>query len=168
MITKFIAFCVVVGSQFSLNDARDQSQTSVGFEHFREYHFHTYFNEHDPVQVAQAIELRNEIIANCVSKRIVGVPLHYHYDPENPILERKSSLNLSFDKHMLRCPNYIFKILNQITMILRDWIWCRLDRIQQDRLKLGFQLNTLRKCTNGLCKNAFPWPSSFTHWRHMK
>lgn len=91
MSTKFIILCVVAASQFLLNDAKDQSAKSVGFEHFLEYHFHTYFNEHDPVQVAQAIELRNEIIANCVSKKIIGIPLHYHYDPENPILERKLS-----------------------------------------------------------------------------
>lgn len=84
--TRFLIFCVVAASQFLSNDAKDQK---VGFEHFLEYHFHTYFNEHDPVQVAQAIELRNEIIANCVSRKIIGVPLHYHYDPENPILERK-------------------------------------------------------------------------------
>lgn len=47
-----------------------------------------------PIQVAQAIELRNEIIANCVAKKIIAVPLHYHYDPQNPILERKLFLNI--------------------------------------------------------------------------
>lgn len=83
-----LLFCVVVASQFLLNDANDDP-TSNDVEHFLEYHFHTYFNEHDPVQVAQAIEIRNEIIANCVAKKIIGVPLHYHYDPENPILERR-------------------------------------------------------------------------------
>lgn len=92
MSVKLIILCVFAASQFSLNDAK--GLTSVGFEHFLEYHFHTYFDEHDPVQVAQAIELRNEIIANCVSKKIIGVPLHYHYDPENPILERKLSVLL--------------------------------------------------------------------------
>lgn len=63
--------------------------TSTGVESLLEYHFHTYFDVNDPVQVAHAIELRNEIIANCVSKKIIAVPLHYHYDPEKPVLERK-------------------------------------------------------------------------------
>lgn len=62
---------------------------STGVEPLLEYHFHTYFDENDPVQVAQAIQLRNEIIANCVEKKIIAIPLHYHYDPENPVLERK-------------------------------------------------------------------------------
>lgn len=58
-------------------------------ESFLEYHFHTYFDVNDTVQVAHAIELRNEIIANCVDKKILAVPLHYEYNPENPVLERK-------------------------------------------------------------------------------
>lgn len=58
-------------------------------EPFLEYHFHTYFDVNDPNQVRHAIELRNEIIANCVSKKIIAIPLHYHYDPDNPVLERK-------------------------------------------------------------------------------
>lgn len=62
---------------------------ALELEPILEYHFHTYFNANDKVQVAQAIELRNEIIRNCVSKNIVAVPLHYHYDPQNPALERK-------------------------------------------------------------------------------
>lgn len=63
--------------------------TSTGVESLLEYHFHTYFDVNDPVHVAHAIELRNEIIANCVAKKIIAVPLHYHYDPEKPVLERK-------------------------------------------------------------------------------
>lgn len=62
---------------------------ALELEPLLEYHFHTYFHANDPVQVAQAIELRNEIIANAVSKEIIAVPLHYHYDPQNPVLERK-------------------------------------------------------------------------------
>lgn len=58
------------------------------FEPFLEYHFHTYFDVNDPGQVAHAIQLRNEIIANCVNKKIIAIPLHYNYDPENPVLER--------------------------------------------------------------------------------
>lgn len=54
-----------------------------------EYHFHTYFDANDPVQVAQAIELRNEIITNCVTKKIIAVPQRYRYNPENPVLERE-------------------------------------------------------------------------------
>lgn len=81
MSSQLLLFCIVIASQFLLHDAKE-------VESFLEYHFHTYFNEHDPVHVAQAIELRNEIIANCVAKKIIGVPLHYHYDPENPVLER--------------------------------------------------------------------------------
>lgn len=53
-----------------------------------EYHFHTYFNVNDPVEVNHAIELRNEIIANCVDKKIIAIPWRYHYDPENPVKER--------------------------------------------------------------------------------
>lgn len=63
--------------------------TSTGVQPLLEYHFHTYFDVNDPVHVAHAIELRNEIIANCVSKKIIAVPLHYNYDPEKPVLERK-------------------------------------------------------------------------------
>ncbi|XP_031623079.1 twitchin-like isoform X2 [Contarinia nasturtii] len=55
-----------------------------------EYHFHTYFDVNDPAQVAHAIELRNEIIANCVAKKIIAIPLHYHYDPDNPVLEHNN------------------------------------------------------------------------------
>lgn len=53
-----------------------------------EYHFHTYFDVNDPAQVDHAIKLRNEIIANCVSKKIIAIPQHYHYDPDKPVLER--------------------------------------------------------------------------------
>lgn len=83
---------VVVASELSHIDAKNvrlNCTNSTGLEPFLEYHFHTYFDYNDPVQVAQAIELRNEVIANCVSKKIVAVPLHYHYDPKNPVLERK-------------------------------------------------------------------------------
>lgn len=65
------------------------SMSSKDMDSFLEYHFHTYFDVNDPVQVAHAIELRNEIIANCVAKKIIAVPLHYHYDPDNPVFERK-------------------------------------------------------------------------------
>lgn len=64
-------------------------QTSANLEPFLEYHFHTYFDVNDRKQVAHAIEIRNEIIANCVAKKIIAIPLHYHYDPENPVLECK-------------------------------------------------------------------------------
>lgn len=84
-----LLFFVVVASHFSFNDAKNLKPASTDTESFLEYHFHTYFEVNDPVQVAQAIQLRNEIIANCVSKKIVAVPLHYHYDPQNPVLERK-------------------------------------------------------------------------------
>lgn len=84
---------VVFASQFLHgNDAKNvrlNSTNSTGLEPFLEYHFHTYFDVNDPVQVAHAIEIRNEVIANCVSKKIIAVPLHWHYDPENPVAERK-------------------------------------------------------------------------------
>lgn len=89
ILHKILLFVVVVASQISFNDAKQLNSTSTDVQPFLEYHFHTYFNQNDPVQVAQAIELRNEIIANCVQKKIVAVPLHYHYDPENPVLERE-------------------------------------------------------------------------------
>lgn len=81
---------VVVASQTSAHiiDAKNMHLNSTGVEPFLEYHFHTYFDVKDPVQVAHAIELRNEIIANCVAKKIIAIPLHYHYDPDNPVLER--------------------------------------------------------------------------------
>lgn len=84
-----LLFVVVVASHLSFNDAKNLKPASTDTESFLEYHFHTYFDVNDPVQVAQAIQLRNEIIANCVQKKIVAVPLYYHYDPENPVLERK-------------------------------------------------------------------------------
>lgn len=84
-----ILLFVVIASQFSFIDAKKLNPASADVQPFLEYHFHTYFNQNDPVQVAQAIELRNEIIANCVQKKIIAIPLHYHYDPENPALERK-------------------------------------------------------------------------------
>lgn len=68
---------------------RNENLNSTDMESLLEYHFHTYFDVNDPVHVAHAIELRNEIIANCVAKKIIAVPLHWHYDPENPVLERK-------------------------------------------------------------------------------
>lgn len=84
-----ILLFVVVASQFSFNDAKNLNPASTDVQSLLEYHFHTYFDQNDPVQVAQAIELRNEIIANCVQKKIIAVPLHYHYDPDNPVLERE-------------------------------------------------------------------------------
>lgn len=77
---------VVVATPFISKNENNSKSTE--FEPFLEYHFHTYFDVNDPVQVAHAIELRNEIIANCVAKKIIAIPLHYHYDPENPVLER--------------------------------------------------------------------------------
>lgn len=65
------------------------NESIADLESMLEYHFHTYFEVNDPVQVAHAIDLRNEIIANCVAKKIIAVPLHWNYDPENPKLERK-------------------------------------------------------------------------------
>lgn len=82
-------FLAAIASQIAYIDAKKFNSTST--ESFLEYHFHTYFDQNDPVQVAQAIELRNEIIANCVLKKIIAIPLYYHYDPQNPVLERKSS-----------------------------------------------------------------------------
>lgn len=78
---------IFVGMSFL--DSTEPVSDSTGVESFLEYHFHTYFEVDDPAQVAHAIKLRNEIIANCVAKNIIAIPLHYHYDPENPLLERK-------------------------------------------------------------------------------
>lgn len=60
------------------------------YDDLLEYHFHTYFHIDDPVEVALARDLRNEIIANCVDKKIIAIPFRYHYDPENPVKECKS------------------------------------------------------------------------------
>lgn len=95
-----LLICVLLSSKFSFNDANNLITPSKGVESLLEYHFHTYFDEHDPVQVAQAIQLRNEIIANCASKKIIAVPLHYHFDPENPKFERKTFVV----HHILRKP----------------------------------------------------------------
>lgn len=62
---------------------------NIDEEPFLEYHFHTYFDANDREQVTRAIELRNKIIANCVTKKIIAIPLHYQYDPEKPVMERK-------------------------------------------------------------------------------
>lgn len=85
-------FFIVIATHTSHNDAKNFNSASTDVQPLLEYHFHTYFDQNDPVQVAQAIQLRNEIIANCVQKKIIAIPLHYHYDPENPVLERKSRL----------------------------------------------------------------------------
>lgn len=87
-------FFVVVASQILHTTAhyintKKVHLNSTEVESLLEYHFHTYFDAHDPVQVAQAIELRNEIVANCVAKKIIAIPQRYHYDPENPVLEGK-------------------------------------------------------------------------------
>lgn len=65
------------------------NESTTQLEPLLEYHFHTYFEVNDREQVNHAIELRNEIIANCVAKKIIAVPLHWHYNPDNPVLERK-------------------------------------------------------------------------------
>lgn len=64
----------------------------TSMEPLMEYHFHTYFNASDTDQVNQAIHLRNEIIANCVAKQIIAIPLHWHFDPEHPVIECKLNL----------------------------------------------------------------------------
>lgn len=97
LLFVFVALLVLY-TGMHCNDAKDVGLTSTGVEPLLEYHFHTYFEVNDPVQVANAIELRNEIIANCVSKKIIAIPLHYQYDPENPVLERK-----------LHFSSYVFK-----------------------------------------------------------
>lgn len=88
LLFVFVALLVLYTGMYCI-DAKNVGLTSAGVEPLLEYHFHTYFEVNDSVQVAQAIELRNEIIANCVSKKIIAIPLHYHFDPENPVLERK-------------------------------------------------------------------------------
>lgn len=92
---------ILVAPQYSnafavnVNDAKNTSQASIEVEPLLEYHFHPYFDVDDPVQVAHAIELRNEIIANCASKKIIAIPRGYNYNPENPVLECKLSLIFS-------------------------------------------------------------------------
>lgn len=68
------------------------------FDPLLEFHFHTYFNPDDPKEVALAIELRNAIIANCVDNGIIAIPWRYHYDPENPVKERKFYLSFEVGK----------------------------------------------------------------------
>lgn len=93
-------------------DAKKVRSNSVEMEPFLEYHFHTYFDVNDPVQVAQAIQLRNELIANCVAKKIIAVPLHWNYDPENPVLERKITFSSFYEIFSTNLP--FFTIGNQI------------------------------------------------------
>ncbi|KAJ6649058.1 DOPA 4,5-dioxygenase [Pseudolycoriella hygida] len=71
----------------TFSDETVNSTSTKSDESFLEYHFHTYFHVDDPKEVAHAIKLRNEIIANCVQKKIVAIPLHYNYDADNPLLE---------------------------------------------------------------------------------
>lgn len=94
---------VVVACQTSAHCNNANNMTSVNVQSLKEYHFHTYFDVNDPVQVAHAIELRNEIIANCVAKKIIAVPLHYHYDPNNPVLERKLHQMICVYKMVEKC-----------------------------------------------------------------
>lgn len=68
------------------NDAKNASLASIEVEPLLEYHFHPYFDVNDPLQVAHAIELRNEIIAICASKKIIAIPRDYNY---NPVFECK-------------------------------------------------------------------------------
>lgn len=78
---------------------------STGVVPFLEYHFHTFFDPNDSEQVNHAITLRNEIISNCVAKRIIAIPLHYHYDPENPVQERKFNLLLHLQQRLCNICN---------------------------------------------------------------
>lgn len=87
--TALLFIVVASHTNVNCNDDNNANRIPTDVEPFLEYHFHTYFNVNDPMHVAHAIELRNEIIANCVAKKIIAVPLHYHYDLENPVLERK-------------------------------------------------------------------------------
>lgn len=88
MISYRTLFLFVVA--FTLQYSADCARRNVNnMESFLEYHFHTYFNASDHAQVKHAIQLRNEIIANCVAKKIIAIPLHWHYDPANPIPECK-------------------------------------------------------------------------------
>lgn len=91
---KALLLVVFASQLFHCNDAKNVHLDSTDGNTFLEYHFHTYFHVSDPVQVAQAIQLRNEIIEKCVAKEMVAVPLHYHYDPQNPVLERKFHNNI--------------------------------------------------------------------------
>lgn len=87
-LLKALLFAVV-SFQFVQCDEAKKAPTAADGAPFLEYHFHTYFDANDSVQVAQAVQLRNEIIANCVAKKIIAVPFHWNYDPENPVLECK-------------------------------------------------------------------------------
>lgn len=87
-----LLFAVITSQFVHADDAENvslNSTDSIPFEPFLEYHFHTYFDYNDSVQVAHAIDIRNEVIAMCVSKKIIAIPLHWHYDPENPVAECK-------------------------------------------------------------------------------
>lgn len=99
----YFLFLIVffVPTFLNCSDVTNVNMSSKDMESFLEYHFHTYFDVNDPVQVAHAIELRNEIIANCVAKKIIAVPLHYHYDPEKPVLERKFRETICNSKNLL-------------------------------------------------------------------
>lgn len=82
----------VVVAFYLLNSTKCERPNMKSVEPCLEYHFHTYFNASDNDQVNQAIQLRNEIIANCAVKKIIAIPLHWHYDPENPVIECKLNL----------------------------------------------------------------------------
>lgn len=85
-LLKALLLVVVSLQLFRGNDA----EKGVADENFfLEYHFHTYFDVNDPAQVAKAIELRNEIIAKCVAKQIIAIPMFYKYNPAKPVLESK-------------------------------------------------------------------------------
>ncbi|XP_055308553.1 uncharacterized protein LOC129572588 [Sitodiplosis mosellana] len=88
---RTVLLFLVVAFQFLHGiDAKSVRLPSADVEHQLEYHFHTYFDFNDPVQVSHAIKLRNGVIANCVSKKIIGIARDYHYDPEKPVLEHNN------------------------------------------------------------------------------
>lgn len=99
--TAGLFVAIALSSSHPAERVRDGGQT-VGnvslYDPLLEYHFHTYFNVNDPEEVALAIDLRNEIIANCVDKKIIAIPSRYHYDPENPVKECKFDFGFFFNQ----------------------------------------------------------------------
>lgn len=97
---KFVAilFAVILYNVegFSIIKSEEMCQKEQS-EDFLEYHFHTYFDANNRHHVSHAIKMRNEIISMCVKCKIIAIPLHYVFDPKNPILEHHndtSGLNM--------------------------------------------------------------------------
>ncbi|KAF0687430.1 Aste57867_20829 [Aphanomyces stellatus] len=58
-----------------------------------EWHFHTYFDETDPAEVAKAVAIRNALVANLEgpSRAFVAVPLHHYVGNNTDVVQPRTT-----------------------------------------------------------------------------